>query len=59
MSTVKELNISPVGRVEGDLDVKVEIEGGRVTRAYTMSSMFRGFERIMCSIIKGKKAKAS
>ena len=23
MSTVKELNISPVGRVEGDLDVKV------------------------------------
>jgi len=47
MSTVKELNISPVGRVEGDLDVKVEIEGGRVTRAYTMSSMFRGFERIM------------
>lgn len=50
MSTVKELNISPVGRVEGDLDVKVEIQDGRVTKAHTMSSMFRGFEQIM----KGK-----
>lgn len=30
--SVKELNISPVGRVEGDLDVKVYIENGKVTR---------------------------
>src|SRR6218665_3685581 len=47
MSTVKELNISPVGRVEGDLDVKVHMENGVVTRAHTQASMFRGFERIM------------
>lgn len=47
MSTVKELNISPVGRVEGDLDVKVYMENGVVTRAHTQASMFRGFERIM------------
>lgn len=43
----KELNISPVGRVEGDLDVKVYMENGVVTRAHTQASMFRGFERIM------------
>lgn len=43
----KELNISPVGRVEGDLDVKVYMENGVVTRAHTQAAMFRGFERIM------------
>jgi len=47
MGTVKELNISPVGRVEGDLDVKVYIENGVVTRAHTQAAMFRGFEKIM------------
>ncbi len=47
MPTVKELNISPVGRVEGDLDVKVYMENGVVTRAHTQAAMFRGFERIM------------
>ncbi|MCF6312172.1 MAG: nickel-dependent hydrogenase large subunit [Verrucomicrobiales bacterium] len=47
MSTIKELNISPVGRVEGDLDVKVYIEDNKVVRAHTMASMFRGFEKIM------------
>lgn len=43
----KELNISPVGRVEGDLDVKVYMENGVVTRAHTQAAMFRGFEKIM------------
>lgn len=48
MSTnVKELNISPVGRVEGDLDVKVYMDNGVVTRAHTQAAMFRGFEQIM------------
>ena len=47
MSEYKELNISPVGRVEGDLDVKVYMEGGVVTRAHTQAAMFRGFEQIM------------
>ncbi len=45
--SVQELNISPVGRVEGDLDVKVFIENGRVTKAHTQAAMFRGFEKIM------------
>ncbi|GAB4416967.1 MAG: nickel-dependent hydrogenase large subunit [Bacteroidia bacterium] len=47
MAAYKELNISPVGRVEGDLDVKVYMENGVVTRAHTQAAMFRGFERIM------------
>eukprot|EP01034_Spumella_vulgaris_P043052 gene43052-53431_t len=47
MGIQKELNISPVGRVEGDLDVKVYMEGGVVTRAHAQPSMFRGFEKIM------------
>ncbi len=47
MGTTTELNISPVGRVEGDLDVKVYIDDGKVTRAHTQSAMFRGFEQIM------------
>ncbi len=47
MGIQKELNISPVGRVEGDLDVKVYMEGGVVTRAHAQASMFRGFEKIM------------
>ncbi|NRA50569.1 MAG: nickel-dependent hydrogenase large subunit, partial [Phaeodactylibacter sp.] len=47
MTQVKELNISPVGRVEGDLDVKVYMENGRVTRAHTQAAMFRGFEKIL------------
>jgi Ni,Fe-hydrogenase I large subunit len=47
MAISKELNISPVGRVEGDLDVKVFMEDGVVTRAHTQAAMFRGFEKIM------------
>lgn len=47
MAAYKELNISPVGRVEGDLDVKVYMENGVVTRAHTQAAMFRGFEQIM------------
>lgn len=47
MTLVKELNILPVGWVEGDLDVKVFIEDGVVTRAHTQAAIFRGFEKIM------------
>ncbi|MFM6183426.1 MAG: nickel-dependent hydrogenase large subunit, partial [Dolichospermum sp.] len=32
---IQTLDISPVGRVEGDLDVRVEIENGYVTNAWT------------------------
>lgn len=48
------LNISPVGRVEGDLDVRVEITDGVVTNAWTQAEMFRGFE----VILRGKDPQA-
>ncbi|MEM6671355.1 MAG: nickel-dependent hydrogenase large subunit [Planctomycetota bacterium] len=53
MSTT-ELHVSPLGRVEGDLDVKVKIDDGVVTEAWTEAAMFRGFE----IILKGKDPQA-
>lgn len=50
----KELHVSPLGRVEGDLDVKVKIDDGVVTEAWTEAAMFRGFE----IILKGKDPQA-
>ena len=44
---VQTLDISPVGRVEGDLDVRVDIENGVVTNAWTQAELFRGFEIIL------------
>lgn len=41
----KELNISPGGSAEGDLNVNVYMENGVVTPAHTQASMFRGFEK--------------
>jgi len=37
------LDISPVGRVEGDLDVRVDIRDGVVVDAWTQAELFRGF----------------
>ena len=54
MSKVETLDISPVGRVEGDLDVRVDIEDGIVTNAWTQAELFRGFE----IILKGKDPQA-
>jgi len=44
---VQTLDISPVGRVEGDLDVRVDIDNGVVTNAWTSAELFRGFEIIL------------
>ncbi len=49
-----DLRISPLGRVEGDLDLKVKIRDGVVTDAWTEASMFRGFE----IILRGKDPQA-
>ena len=46
-NTTLDLFVSPLGRVEGDLDVRVTIEDGVVTSAWTEASMFRGFEIIL------------
>ncbi len=51
---VNQLYISPLGRVEGDLDLLVTLEDGVVTKAWTEASMFRGFE----IILKGKDPQA-
>ncbi len=53
MSTV-DLRVSPLGRVEGDLDVRVTIKDGVVSSAWTEAAMFRGFE----IILKGKDPQA-
>jgi hydrogenase large subunit len=45
--TSVDLFVSPLGRVEGDLDVRVTIEDGFVTSAWTEAAMFRGFEIIL------------
>ena len=37
MAATQTLDISPVGRVEGDLDVRVDIENGVVTNAWTQA----------------------
>ncbi len=52
--TLQTLDISPVGRVEGDLDIKVEVQDGVVTNAWTKAELFRGFE----IILKGKDPQA-
>ncbi|MBF0438131.1 MAG: nickel-dependent hydrogenase large subunit [Magnetococcales bacterium] len=37
----------PLNRVEGDLELKVAVENGRVVDSWSSGTMFRGFERIM------------
>ncbi|MBI4933137.1 MAG: nickel-dependent hydrogenase large subunit [Actinobacteria bacterium] len=49
-----DLEVSPLGRVEGDLDLRVKITDGVVTDAWTEALMFRGFE----IILRGKDPQA-
>ena len=37
----------PFNRVEGDLEIKIDMEGGAVTAAYVNSPLYRGFEQIL------------
>ena len=41
------IKLSPVTRIEGHLGIKVEVEDGRVARAYVSGEMFRGFETLL------------
>ncbi len=54
MATATPMRISPLGRVEGDLDLRIEVTDRVVTNAWTEASMFRGFE----IILKGKDPQA-
>ena len=35
--------VGPFNRVEGDLEIKLDIEGGAVRAAFIKSPLFRGF----------------
>ena len=39
--------IDPVTRIEGHLRIEVEVEGSRVTDAWSSGTMFRGIEKIL------------
>lgn len=39
--------VGPFNRVEGDLEVTVDVDEGRVRSAYVNSPLYRGFERIL------------
>lgn len=41
------LIVGPFNRVEGDLEIRLDVADGRVTAAYANSPLFRGFERIL------------
>lgn len=44
---MSRLIVGPFNRVEGDLEVTLDIEAGRVTSAHVNSPMYRGFEQIL------------
>lgn len=46
MST-QRLLVGPFNRVEGDLEVRLEVAGGRVASAHVNAPMYRGFEQIL------------
>lgn len=39
--------VGPFNRVEGDLEVQLEIEHGTVTKAWVVSPLYRGFEQML------------
>lgn len=43
----RTLLVGPFNRVEGDLEIRLEVEDGHVSAAYTNSPMFRGFETML------------
>jgi Ni,Fe-hydrogenase I large subunit len=44
---MSRLVVGPFNRVEGDLEVSLDVEGGRVAAAYVNSPLFRGFEHLL------------
>jgi hydrogenase large subunit len=45
--TGRTLLVGPFNRVEGDLEIRLQVRDGRVTAAYANSPLFRGFERML------------
>lgn len=44
---MKRIVVGPFNRVEGDLEVTLDVEAGQVTAARVNSPLFRGFEQIL------------
>lgn len=47
MTTRRIIRDIPLNRVEGDLEIRVEIDNGRIVDAWSSGTMFRGFENIL------------
>ena len=39
--------VDPLTRIEGHLRIEVEVENGRVSKAYSCGTLFRGLEMIL------------
>ena len=44
---MSRLIVGPFNRVEGDLEVKLDVSSDRVERAFVVSPLYRGFERML------------
>ncbi len=43
----KRITIDPITRIEGHLRIDVEVDGGKVTKAWSSAQMWRGIEKIL------------
>lgn len=43
----ERIAIDPITRIEGHLRIEAKVENGRVTEAWSSSTMFRGLEIIL------------
>ena len=43
----KRITVDPITRIEGHLRIDVEVDGGKVTKAWSSGQMFRGIETIL------------
>ncbi|HPF71851.1 MAG TPA: nickel-dependent hydrogenase large subunit, partial [Candidatus Krumholzibacteria bacterium] len=43
----KRITVDPVTRIEGHLRIDVEVDGGKVTKAWSSGQMWRGIENIL------------
>ena len=42
-----KIAIDPITRIEGHLRIEAQVDGGKVTEAWSSSTMFRGLELIL------------
>ena len=42
-----KIAIDPITRIEGHLRIEVEVDAGKITKAWSSSTMFRGIEIIL------------